>query len=156
VLQATPPAVYEQWLDPEALADRMCPRPARCLKVQLEPWLGGRLHFEIEDTGTTFAVSGVFTQLDPPHRLSFTWRCTNWSNSTLDSVVAASFAPYSTSETLMTIEHTLLPPELIEQQRRGSAAIATSSHSRRRRQRRRRNRNRRGVRLNGPAETANQ
>jgi uncharacterized protein YndB with AHSA1/START domain len=37
LLPATPDVVYDEWLDPAALADWMCPRPARCRNVESEP-----------------------------------------------------------------------------------------------------------------------
>src|SRR5262249_48034895 len=39
-LPAPPDAVYDEWLDPEALTEWMCPRPARCLAVTLDPRVG--------------------------------------------------------------------------------------------------------------------
>jgi uncharacterized protein YndB with AHSA1/START domain len=48
-LPAPPDVVYDEWLDPVALSDWMCPRPARATKIDLEPIVGGRLHIEIEE-----------------------------------------------------------------------------------------------------------
>ena len=49
VLPAPPGVVYDEWLDPDALTEWMCPRPARCLRVEMEPWTGGSLRLDIED-----------------------------------------------------------------------------------------------------------
>jgi uncharacterized protein YndB with AHSA1/START domain len=64
LLPAPPDVVYDEWLDPGALADWMCPRPARCRNVESEPRLGGRLRIDIEDGGTQFWVSGEYLVLD--------------------------------------------------------------------------------------------
>jgi uncharacterized protein YndB with AHSA1/START domain len=124
VLPAEPSVVYDEWLDADALSEWMCPRPARCLHVVCEPWVGGLLRFDIEELGTTFVVSGRFTALEPPHRLSFTWQCSTWPSPRNDSLVTVHLDPHGANETMMTIEHALLPPGLAEQHEHGWAAIA--------------------------------
>jgi uncharacterized protein YndB with AHSA1/START domain len=124
VLPAKPHVVYEEWLDPEALSDWMCPRPARCLKVELEPRVGGAIRLHIEDSDVRFYVLGRFKILDPPNRLRFTWSCSTWPDPTVESVVTVSLTPDGDDCTLMTIEHTLLPPDLVDQHLRGWSAIA--------------------------------
>ena len=124
LLPASPDVVYDEWLDPVALADWMCPRPARCRNVESEPRLGGRLRIDIEDDGEEFRVSGEYLVLDRPTRLSFSWSCSTWPDPSLKSVVNVLLEPRENAQTLMTIEHTLLPPGLVDQHERGWAAIA--------------------------------
>jgi uncharacterized protein YndB with AHSA1/START domain len=102
----------------------MCPRPARCRNVESEPCLGGRLQIDIEDDGEEFHVSGEYLVLDRPTRLSFSWSCSTWPDPSLKSVVNVLLEPRENAQTLMTIEHTLLPPGLVDQHERGWAAIA--------------------------------
>lgn len=124
-LPAPPEIVFDEWLDPEAVAEWMCPRPARCLAVALEPFVGGALRFEIEDSGTTFAVTGRYLTLDRPHRLTFTWSCSTWPDPRVESVVTVTLAARGHDETLMTIEHALLPPDLVGRHARGWTLIAS-------------------------------
>jgi uncharacterized protein YndB with AHSA1/START domain len=124
LLPATPDVVYDEWLDPGALADWMCPRPARCRGIESEPRPGGRLRIDIEDGGTEFWVSGEYLVLDRPSRLSFSWSCSTWPDPGLKSVVNVLLEPRENEQTLMTIEHTLLPPGLVDQHERGWTAIA--------------------------------
>jgi len=124
VLCAPPDVVYTEWLDPEALSAWMCPRPARCLNVELEPRLGGKLRFDIEDNGEEFSVVGKFTVLEQPHRISFTWHCSTWGDPDLESVVTIEFEETGESQTLLTLEHALLPFDLLEQHEHGWIAIA--------------------------------
>jgi uncharacterized protein YndB with AHSA1/START domain len=124
VLPALPEVVYDAWLDPDSLSEWMCPRPARCLDIQIDARVGGSIRFEIEDSGVEFFVAGRFKVLDPPRRLSFTWQCSTWPDPEIRSVVTVSFARHGRDETLMTIDHTLLPPELVEQHQQGWTAIA--------------------------------
>lgn len=123
-LPASPEAVFDEWLDPDALSDWMCPRPARCLKVETEPWVGGRVRFDIEDSGNMFVVTGRYITIDRPRRLAFTWSCSTWADPAADSVVTVTLKPYGDEQTLMTIEHALLPPDLVEQHARGWTLIA--------------------------------
>jgi uncharacterized protein YndB with AHSA1/START domain len=124
VLPAPPAVVYDEWLDPESLLDWMCPRPARCLSIELEPWVNGRLRLAIEEAGNAFLVVGRFTALDRPHRLRFTWSCSTWPDPNAESVVTVTLAAHGDGETLMTIQHALLPPDSTDQHRRGWAAVA--------------------------------
>ncbi len=123
-LPAPPAAVYDEWTDPDALAEWMCPRPARCLSVTADPRIGGALRFEIEDAGVTFLVSGNFLTLDRPRRLSFTWSCSTWPDPTVQSVVTVTIEPDGADASVLTIEHALLPSGLAEQHMRGWALIA--------------------------------
>lgn len=125
LLPAPAPVVYREWLDPGALADWMCPRPARCRSVQAEPIVGGSLRLEIEEYGTVFFVTGQYLVLDPPNRLSFSWSCSTWADPTVRSVVDVLLEPAPDEQTLMTITHTLLPPGLADQHASGWDAIAS-------------------------------
>jgi uncharacterized protein YndB with AHSA1/START domain len=100
------------------------PRPARCRNVESEPRPGGRLRIDIEDGGAQFCVSGEYLVLDRPTRLSFSWSCSTWPDPSLKSVVNVLLEARENAQTLMTIEHTLLPPGLVDQHERGWAAIA--------------------------------
>jgi uncharacterized protein YndB with AHSA1/START domain len=124
LLPAAPDIVYDQWLDPVALADWMCPRPARCRNVGLEPRLGGQLRIDVEDEGTEFFITGEYLVLDRPNRLSFTWTCSTWPDTGRRSVVDVRLESRGSGQTMMTIEHTLLPPGLVDQHERGWMAIA--------------------------------
>ena len=124
VLPATPEEVYDEWLDPQALIEWMCPRPARCVNVLAEPRIGGRLRIDIEESGRQFSVFGTYTDLDRPTRIGFTWSCTTWPDPTLTSQVLVTLTPHGDHETLMTISHSALTPDLREQHLHGWRQIA--------------------------------
>jgi uncharacterized protein YndB with AHSA1/START domain len=116
--------VYDEWLDPDALSDWMCPRPARATNIDVDPRIGGRLRIDIVEDGVRFAVTGRYVELDRPRRLSFTWSCTTWPDPSVESLVTVTLESTGNNETLMTIHHALLPPELIDQHQSGWARIA--------------------------------
>jgi uncharacterized protein YndB with AHSA1/START domain len=110
VMPAPPAVVFDEWLDPEAMKDWMCPRPVRCVAVTLEPRVGGAVRFDVDDSGTSVLIAGQFLMLDRPHALRLTWSNSNWADPTTVSVVNVAFEPFGDDETLMSIEHSLMPP----------------------------------------------
>ena len=111
VMPAAPEVVFDQWLDPESLEEWMCPRPVRVVDVTVEPRVGGSVRFDVDDSGTSVLITGRFLAIDRPHLLRFTWSNSNWPDPTTVSVVNVAFAPVGDDQTLMSIEHSLLPPE---------------------------------------------
>jgi uncharacterized protein YndB with AHSA1/START domain len=124
VLTAQPGEVYDEWLDAEGLTEWMCPRPARALRVHLEPKVGGRFRIDMEEAGDVREITGQYLSLERPHRLRFTWAVSSWSSSDPESIVTVTFAPHGTDQTMMTINHTLLPPRLYPDYEHGWTAIA--------------------------------
>ena len=124
VLPAPPDIVYDEWLDPAGMTEWMCPRPARAVKIALEPSVGGLLRIDIEDSEFSLYVTGMFVELDRPRRLRFTWSCSDWADPTVQSLVTVSLEARGEGETMMTIEHEQLPPEQVDSHRHGWGAIA--------------------------------
>ena len=63
VLPAPPDVVFDEWLDPVGMTEWMCPRPARAVKIMLEPSVGGSLRIDIEDSGFSLYVTGRFIEV---------------------------------------------------------------------------------------------
>jgi uncharacterized protein YndB with AHSA1/START domain len=124
ILPAPPDVVFEHWIDPDALAEWMCPRPARATNVELDPTVGGRLRIDIEEDGVEFYVVGRFLELERPHRLRFTWSCSTWTDPDRQSIVSVSLEPHGGVDTLMTIQHMLLPEGTLENHQHGWNLIA--------------------------------
>lgn len=121
IMPAPPEVVFDQWLDPESLMEWMCPRPVHAVAVTVEARVGGQLHFDLDDSGTPTTMTGRFLEIDRPHRLRFTWSISTWRNPTVESVVAVDFEPVGASQTLMLIEHSLLPPDVVDDHQTGWA-----------------------------------
>jgi uncharacterized protein YndB with AHSA1/START domain len=124
VLPAPPEAVFDEWLDPAGMTEWMCPRPARAARIVLDPRVGGLLHIDIEDGGALVSVTGAFRALERPRLLSFTWSSSHWPDPSAQSVVTVTLEPHGAADTLMTIEHELLPPEEAGRFRLGWEQIA--------------------------------
>ena len=124
VLPAPPDIVYDEWLDPVGMLEWMCPRPARAVKISLEPSVGGPLRIDIEDSGSSLYVSGTFVELDRPRRLRFTWSCSAWADPSVQSLVTVTLEDHGADETMMIIEHEQLPPEEVDSHQHGWGTIA--------------------------------
>ncbi|MGV0812890.1 SRPBCC domain-containing protein [Mycolicibacterium boenickei] len=111
LMPATPDVVFDQWLDPDSLREWMCPRPVRCVDVVVEPRVGGLVRFEVDDSGTGVLITGQFLAIERPRVLRFTWSNSDWADPTTVSVVNVEFEPVGEGQTMMSIEHSLLPPE---------------------------------------------
>jgi uncharacterized protein YndB with AHSA1/START domain len=124
VMPATPEEVFDDWLDIEALAEWMCPRPARCVAITLEPHIGGRVRFDVDDSGSLTLITGQFLDIDRPNLLRFTWSHSGWADPTVTSIVNVAFEAVGDDQTLMSIEHSLVPPEGFEDHQRGWTVTA--------------------------------
>jgi uncharacterized protein YndB with AHSA1/START domain len=124
VMPARPELVYDAWLDPDALAEWMCPRPARATRIDCDPRVGGMLRLDIDDAGLEMTVTGRYLALHRPRRIQFTWYCSTWAAADQDSVVTVDFEPHGEDATLMTIEHVRLRGDLVDRHEQGWVAIA--------------------------------
>lgn len=120
-MPAAPEVVFDEWLDPEALAEWMCPRPARCVAIDLDPRVGGWVRFDVDDGDRLVLIRGRFLAIERPRLLRFSWSHSGWEDPTTVSIVEVAFEPVGDDETLMSIEHSLLPPEGLEDHRHGWA-----------------------------------
>lgn len=123
VMPASPAAVFDEWLDPESLAEWMCPRPDRCVAVTVQPHVGGKVRFDVDHAGGLVIISGQFLAIERPRLLRFTWSNSDWPDPTATSVVTVTFEPHGDGETLMSIEHTLLPSEVFRDFQNGWAGV---------------------------------
>jgi uncharacterized protein YndB with AHSA1/START domain len=114
VMPAVPEVVFDQWLDPESLGEWMCPRPSRCVAITVDARVGGNVRFDVDNSGTSVLITGRFLAIERPRLLRFTWTNSNWEDPTAVSVVNVTFEPSGAGDTLMSIEHSLMPPEQLE------------------------------------------
>ena len=68
---ATPERVFAAWTDAEELAGWWWPQLGGTT-YDVDARLGG--WFRIHSPGIRATVTGVYTEVDPPRRLVFTWR----------------------------------------------------------------------------------
>jgi uncharacterized protein YndB with AHSA1/START domain len=117
VLPAPPDVVYDEWLDPEALADFVCPHPTTAGPIEVDARLGGRLLITMVDPGSVVEITGEYLELERPRRLRFTWN--SGYGGGFRSIVTVTLEPYGDEQTHMTIEHTQLPARFTDDHQRG-------------------------------------
>jgi uncharacterized protein YndB with AHSA1/START domain len=119
ILPATPAEAYAAWVDPAALARFIA--PGATAEVECDPRVGGRLRIVMTFPDHVTEIEGEYLVLDPPHRVSFSWRALRAG---FDSVVTVTFEPHPGERTRMTITHTRLPQTWIDSYDRGWGLIA--------------------------------
>ena len=67
--------VFAAWTDPQIAAKFMGPGNVKATNIKIDPRVGGKysITMVLED-GETMHVAGVYREVQPPHRLSMTWR----------------------------------------------------------------------------------
>jgi uncharacterized protein YndB with AHSA1/START domain len=73
VLEATPQDVFEAWTDPRLLQQWLCPGPGVVGEVSCDPVVGGTYRLVMVFDHGAYEVTGEYLEVDPPHRLVFTW-----------------------------------------------------------------------------------
>jgi uncharacterized protein YndB with AHSA1/START domain len=119
VLPALPERVYREWTDPALLGEWMCPQPARATSIELDPRIGGHMRIGIVEGDLSFDVVGEYVELEPPHRLAFTWHCSHWPDHVQSSLVTVTIEDHDSHSSLMTIRHSLLDADLRAQHEDG-------------------------------------
>lgn len=88
---ATPDRVFEAWTDPAHIPRSFRPGGASLRHVELQPRVGARWRMKIAaPDGRELAGSGVFREIDRPHRIVYIW---NWVPDTVgvETVVSVDF-----------------------------------------------------------------
>jgi uncharacterized protein YndB with AHSA1/START domain len=98
-------------------------RPVRVVDLTVEPRVGGNARFDVDDSGTRILITGHFLTIDRRHLLRFTWSHSDWPDPTAASIVTVAFEPLGDDQTLMTIEHSLLPRDNFGEYQSGWAGV---------------------------------
>ena len=66
-MPAAPEVVFDEWLDPRVVEGvDVSPSRARASTVTVEPHVGGRVRFDVDDSGTRVLITGQFLDHRPP------------------------------------------------------------------------------------------
>ncbi|NJM29802.1 MAG: SRPBCC domain-containing protein [Rhizobiales bacterium] len=74
-IKTTPEKVFAAWITPETLKNWMAPRDdMEVIVAETDPRIGGRYKIVMrERDGREHGVSGIYKELEPGRRISFTW-----------------------------------------------------------------------------------
>ena len=100
--KAPPEKVYAAWTDPKKLAQWMGPTGTQRVEAQCELRVGGRYAIKMVMSDDEHNVSGVYREIVPNEKLSFTWA---WrSTPERESLVTVTFKKDGDG-TIMTLLH---------------------------------------------------
>jgi uncharacterized protein YndB with AHSA1/START domain len=73
-IKATPDRVFEAWTTPEQMRQWSCPEGLILAEVQTDLRVGGAFLLDMQDPeGGHHTAFGEYREIDPPHRLVYTW-----------------------------------------------------------------------------------
>lgn len=107
MLPAAPATVFDAWVNPAKL-QRWWAGEQRIVRIHdLDVRVGGawRISFDTPE-GNHFEMQGVYHEVAPPQRLSFSWTAARNGEAGAQSTVVIEFAP-AISGTLLTVVHHL-------------------------------------------------
>lgn len=129
VLPAPPAAVFAAWTDRAHVAEWMCPvapstESVKPVAASLDLRVGGSFAITMEHEGEVFTHRGEYVEIEPPHRLVFTWRIP-LPVGELATLVTLNLSAWGEDETEMELIHERLPNEdMVDGHEVGWAAIA--------------------------------
>src|ERR1700761_4376423 len=112
--------VFAAWLDPVALATFMRPRADATATAEVDARTGGKFLIVMRPSGNAVEHSGSYLEIDPPKRLSFTWKSVNTDS--LDTVVTIEFHEVDQGTDLI-LTHRRLPVTRVDSHRVGWTLI---------------------------------
>jgi uncharacterized protein YndB with AHSA1/START domain len=113
-IQATPERLFATWTDPEQLREWWGPEGVTCIDPEVDLRVGGRYRIgnRLSD-GKILWIGGEFEVVDPPHRLTYTWRLEGAPGGS--ERVTVRFEPRGAA-TEVVVTHERIPNETIRDQ----------------------------------------
>lgn len=105
VFQAPVERVFRAWTDPEKMNRWLFPDPRMHAVCQVDLRVGGAYEIQMHsDESSPHVVNGVYKEIVPNKKLSFTWR---WKGEgeEMESFVTLTFHSLSPADTELTLKH---------------------------------------------------
>lgn len=108
LIQADPAKVFEAWTDPKQLNLWSAPEPME-VEAEVDLRVGGRYRILMKGSdGGVFTAVGEYREIDPPHRISYTWKWEEEGNDYYDTLVTVEFLDRD-GATEVVLVHELFP-----------------------------------------------
>jgi uncharacterized protein YndB with AHSA1/START domain len=98
--------LFDAWLDPESLVVWMRPGDTLRSTVKTDPRVGGSFEIIMHTPSGAIPHTGIYKEIERPHRLVFTWNSPYAENN--DSLVTVEFRP-ARGATEIVLTHEKLP-----------------------------------------------
>ena len=117
VFKATPEELWDIWTDPEKVNQWHRPnRDDYTTEASVDAKVGGEYSISMKMPENTFKVHGIFTELDPPHKMVYTW---DWEDDSVHSEVTVEFKPVSEGTELVLRHAKLSGPDSVASHKAG-------------------------------------
>jgi len=111
--------VFRWWTDPELLREWMT--PVGTVEADVDLRVGGRLRIVMKGEGRVIEHTGEYLEIEPPHRLVFTWVSPYTGN--VPSVITVELHAAGDSLTDLRLVHSRLPDDAARWHRGGWDAM---------------------------------
>lgn len=119
-LDAPPERVFRAWADPGRLAKWWGPRGCSVIECDTDLRVGGAWHISVTTpSGSRRTVSGVYTMVEPPSCLAFTWAWHERGRRGHESIVTLTFRPRGDRTELRLHQEGFESGESLEEHNRG-------------------------------------
>ncbi len=108
LIKAEPARVFEAWTNPKHLNLWSAPE-GMDVEAEVDLKVGGRYRLRMRGSdGTLFNAVGEYREIDPPHRLSYTWKWEEEGNDHYETLVTIEFHDRD-GATEVVLTHDLFP-----------------------------------------------
>lgn len=105
-IRAPREAVWAAWTQPDQVKKWSCPVPDGVRRYESDLKVGGAFTLAMEVEGKAHTAFGTYREIDPPHRIAYTW---DWKESPMgETLVTVEFAEKD-GETVVTLTHEGFP-----------------------------------------------
>jgi uncharacterized protein YndB with AHSA1/START domain len=113
-IQATPERLFQAWTEPAQLQQWWGPEGVTCVDPEIDLRVGGRYRIgnQLPDEKILW-IAGEFEVIEPPHRLTYTWRLEGTSETS--ERVTVRFEPRGEA-TEVIVTHERIPNETLRDQ----------------------------------------
>ncbi len=109
VIDANQERVFQAWTDPDQMKQWAAPDGVEVELVEVDLTVGGRYHIRMRNgEGVEYNAVGVYREVDPPNRLSYTWQWQEKEHDVGETLVSVEFNDVGGS-TEVVITHDLFP-----------------------------------------------
>jgi uncharacterized protein YndB with AHSA1/START domain len=92
IIAAPPERVFEAWTTPEQIKEWSAPEGITVADAAVDLTVGGRYHIHmVSPEGPEYNARGVYREIDPPNRLSYTWRWDEEEHDVGETLVTVEF-----------------------------------------------------------------
>lgn len=105
-----PQTLYRAWTDPAILNQWFFPQDQLTAQTSVDLRIGGDYRIEMHPPeGDPFVVTGTYQELNPPHKLTFSWA---WAHESLPAtLITIELTELTPTQTTLTLTHSALSSE---------------------------------------------